>query len=977
MHFGSIVAIHSQVGNKVALKFINRRRIVNMDMVGRVKREIQYLRLLRHPHIIKLYEVITTPTDIIMVMEYAGSELFNHIVEHGKMSETEGRRFFQQIISAVDYCHRHNIVHRDLKPENVMLDDNNQVKIADFGLSNIMTDGDFLKTSCGSPNYAAPEVISGRLYAGPEVDVWSCGVILYVMLCGRLPFDDDSIPILFKKINSGIFSIPNYLSQDIKKLLIRMLTVDPMKRITIPEIMETEWFKKNLPLYLQPIPENSKFALKFGKSDEKTLQLLSGKQILTTGSNNRQQLIHDSYVSDIVKNIDHEIVQEISRKMGLSELIIKTALAEPGNNKVRVAYELLIDRNRQTLIQKRLANGGSIMTPINNMLSVSKLKVGYDEDHPLAVGGYHNMMESSADDDEVSAGNIPYNDPQNSNKPQENSNTTSIENNKDTQSNKIENPENKSIITSQISSQSNAARTEKNEKSNIEKGENSNFNDSNNKDKEHHVSSKQMEAMDEEEKELHMRMALHQSESTEGIPLDSSIQILQPHQIADVLIGNDQNQNANNTSVKLNSTVVFSSPTSSNTNLLLSTDVNGVKPTESKVKTNKQKSGNENDNREKSSSTSLQDNHRPAARNSSSVNSLNGKERKSRRKKNGSNNDVSKSGSNGSISKKEKRKSSSIRNSTSSTNNDNPQSSGYIRGSIADHEGVPGAPPPQEKNATLINDQRNNGSNVHESVNSTVLQSQKSKPSKSKWHFGIRSKSPPLHIMLELYKALKRLGILWHVIDPYHIVCKYMSSSRKLKSRTKIDSYREFKDEDYETIKHPVIFHIQLYHTPTGSYLVDFKESSLTELIAVSINQQRLSLDNDNSNNAQQSSNNNGFITPSPSGISTSSSGAAINTVNNNSNNKPVGSPDSFTAETDISLGSSCLSTNYVEEFHRVVKGMEKITINDSKGNETKIVSNGIYSSDGAEELKAPMIGNTFGFLDVCAKLVMELAISS
>jgi len=147
------------------------------------------------------YEVISTPTDIIIVLEYAGGELFNYIVANGRMPEPRARRFFQQLISGIDYSHKLKIVHRDLKPENVLLDDDLNVKIADFGLSNEIRDGDFLKTSCGSPNYAAPEVIRGGLYTGPEIDVWSCGVILYVMLCGRLPFEDDDVQTLFTKIS--------------------------------------------------------------------------------------------------------------------------------------------------------------------------------------------------------------------------------------------------------------------------------------------------------------------------------------------------------------------------------------------------------------------------------------------------------------------------------------------------------------------------------------------------------------------------------------------------------------------------------------------------------------------------------------------------------------------------------------------------------------------------------------------------------
>lgn len=251
--FGKVkLAEHLTTGQRVALKIINRKTLAKSDMQGRVEREISYLRLLRHPHIIKLYDVIKSKDEIIMVIEYAGKELFDYIVQRGKMPEDEARRFFQQIIAAVEYCHRHKIVHRDLKPENLLLDDKLNVKIADFGLSNIMTDGNFLKTSCGSPNYAAPEVISGKLYAGPEVDVWSSGVILYVMLCGRLPFDDEFIPALFKKISNGVYTLPNHLSPGAKHLLTRMLVVNPLNRITIHEIMEDEWFKVGLESYLLP-----------------------------------------------------------------------------------------------------------------------------------------------------------------------------------------------------------------------------------------------------------------------------------------------------------------------------------------------------------------------------------------------------------------------------------------------------------------------------------------------------------------------------------------------------------------------------------------------------------------------------------------------------------------------------------------------------------------------------------------------------
>eukprot|EP00592_Proboscia_alata_P008265 CAMPEP_0194351992 /NCGR_PEP_ID=MMETSP0174-20130528/366_1 /TAXON_ID=216777 /ORGANISM="Proboscia alata, Strain PI-D3" /LENGTH=745 /DNA_ID=CAMNT_0039119765 /DNA_START=80 /DNA_END=2317 /DNA_ORIENTATION=+ len=255
--FGKVkVATHAITGHKVAVKILNKAKIKQLGMEEKVQREINILHLCTQPHIIRLYEVVDTPTDIFLVNEYvSGGELFDYIVSKGRLSADEARNFFHQIVSGVEYCHFQKIVHRDLKPENLLLDSNLNIKIADFGLSNLMRDGDFLRTSCGSPNYAAPEVISGHLYAGPEVDVWSCGVILYALLCGSLPFDDESIPNLFKKIKSGMYSLPSHLSQLARNLIPRMLEVDPMKRITIPEIRLHPWFQHKLPPYLRHPPE--------------------------------------------------------------------------------------------------------------------------------------------------------------------------------------------------------------------------------------------------------------------------------------------------------------------------------------------------------------------------------------------------------------------------------------------------------------------------------------------------------------------------------------------------------------------------------------------------------------------------------------------------------------------------------------------------------------------------------------------------
>ena len=241
---------HELIKQKIAAKILLKSSIKSKDLEEKVKREIRYSKYFRHPNIIRLYEVIETNNEIILIMEYAsGGELYD-IISKGRLNEDEGRRIFQQIIFGLEYLHVHQVAHRDLKPENILLDDEGNVKLADFGLSNVMRDGIFLYSSCGSPNYAAPELIIGKVYNGSSIDIWSCGIILYAMLTGTLPFDEDQIPKLYQKIKECKYSLPPILSDSAKDLINRMLQADPLDRITINEIKHHHWFCSGIKLYM-------------------------------------------------------------------------------------------------------------------------------------------------------------------------------------------------------------------------------------------------------------------------------------------------------------------------------------------------------------------------------------------------------------------------------------------------------------------------------------------------------------------------------------------------------------------------------------------------------------------------------------------------------------------------------------------------------------------------------------------------------
>ncbi|XP_077421841.1 serine/threonine-protein kinase SIK3 homolog isoform X2 [Vanacampus margaritifer] len=241
------LATHIITKAKVAIKIVDKTQLDDENL-KKIFREVQIMKLLKHPHIIRLYQVMETERMIYMVTEYAsGGEIFDHLVAHGRMAEKDARKKFKQIVAAVHFCHCRNIVHRDLKAENLLLDHNLNIKIADFGFSNLFSRGQLLKTWCGSPPYAAPELFEGKEYDGPKVDIWSLGVVLYVLVCGALPFDGSTLQNLRARVLSGKFRIPFFMSTDCEYLIRHMLVLEPSRRLTMEQICKNKWMRQGDP----------------------------------------------------------------------------------------------------------------------------------------------------------------------------------------------------------------------------------------------------------------------------------------------------------------------------------------------------------------------------------------------------------------------------------------------------------------------------------------------------------------------------------------------------------------------------------------------------------------------------------------------------------------------------------------------------------------------------------------------------------
>lgn len=278
------LAVHSLTGEKVAIKIMNKKEL-GSDL-PRVQREIDAMKNLTHQHVCQLYHVIQTEEYIFMVMEYApGGELFDYIVAKDKLREDEARGFFRQIVSAVAYIHDRGYAHRDLKPENLLLDDDQNIKLIDFGLVAKPRGGmtDHLDTCCGSPAYAAPELISGFPYHGNEVDLWSMGVLLYALLCGFLPFDDDNTFKLYKLIQKGEYEVPEWLSPGSAKILSQLLQVNPKRRVTIKGLLNHEWMMKG---YAAPVRWTSR--IKKDKPDPDVLLEMASYYVVSVEAMNKR-----------------------------------------------------------------------------------------------------------------------------------------------------------------------------------------------------------------------------------------------------------------------------------------------------------------------------------------------------------------------------------------------------------------------------------------------------------------------------------------------------------------------------------------------------------------------------------------------------------------------------------------------------------------------------------------------------------------
>ncbi len=269
----------------MAIKLLKKSKIIEKDDLERIIREMAIYKELSHENVIEVFNMFETNDYYMIIMKYyEGGELFNYIVDNDRLSEEESAYFFYQIINGVEYIHSKGITHRDLKPENLLIDKEKKLKIIDFGLSNYFNGEDLLKTPCGSPCYASPEMVSHNKYNGFKIDIWAIGIILYAMLCGYLPFEDDDNNILFQKILECNLEIPDFLSELSIDILHKILEVNPHKRIKIEDIKKHKFYLLGKKIF------NKKFMNKNDFSDDKDFNRINSDFIISVNKNGNNNI---------------------------------------------------------------------------------------------------------------------------------------------------------------------------------------------------------------------------------------------------------------------------------------------------------------------------------------------------------------------------------------------------------------------------------------------------------------------------------------------------------------------------------------------------------------------------------------------------------------------------------------------------------------------------------------------------------------
>lgn len=349
------LGIHCVTNQKVAIKIINRSKL-SESVLQKVEREIAIMKLIEHPHVLGLYDVYENKKFLYLILEHvSGGELFDYLVSKGRLSMKEARKFFRQIISALDFCHCHSICHRDLKPENLLLDDKGNIKVADFGMASLQLENSLLETSCGSPHYASPEVVRGEKYDGRRADVWSCGVILYALLVGALPFDDDNLRHLLEKVKRGIFHIPHFVPQECQSLLRAMIEVDAEKRITLSEVLRHPWVlgstnSSSLSSSSVATTASSKDNVASVKNHNFSLNVLGNNEHISNDSNELEselpmKQVVQTHIIPSADDLDADVLANMS-SLGCfkdkSKLLANLLSSE--HNEEKVIYFLLLNR---------------------------------------------------------------------------------------------------------------------------------------------------------------------------------------------------------------------------------------------------------------------------------------------------------------------------------------------------------------------------------------------------------------------------------------------------------------------------------------------------------------------------------------------------------------------------------------------------------------------------------------------------------